>query len=321
MTNRVCVLLLLLVTSPVFACLNEIGSSTVSEGIYVEKLSPEEFLTAMLSHPGKTYWLGVLGELKVEDIRSRAYDKFTNRNNTAVAMLHVGMVGQAIKILEGLERTDPGSYYTAANLGTAYELNGENEKALKWIKEGITRDPDAHNGSEWLHVKILEAKIALERDPNWLTSNSVIGLHKLSEEQLIRPVATGNKGQAIDLKEVEAAIVYQLHERLEFIKPPEKVVASLLYDLSRIHAQRRETEHAAVIRAFAETYGPDLLPWQVPDPALPAVELPPAPSMTPYWLAGALALLVVLIAGTLILWIRRRGHRSAHSRGNGTTTT
>lgn len=290
--------------SGAFACINEIGRGTVSERIYVENLTPEEFLQKLNTHEDKAYWRGVLRDLKHIDGR---FSEIENRNNSAVALLHLGRVAEAIKILEKIEKEKPGLYYTATNVGTAYELNGENAKALKWIEKGIERNADAHNGSEWLHVRILEAKLALEKDPNWLAKNSVIGLHQIYDEQLLLTgsVTWGNLGQPIDLKQVEDALIYQLHERLEFIKPPDGVVANLLFDLSRILARTRTPEHAATISGLAATYGPDLTPWADADVVIPAIALPPSASMTTYWLAGALAFGAFAL-GVFVLLSRRR---------------
>ena len=307
---RILTLLLLataLATSSAFACLNPIGRSAVGDWIYVEGVGPQDFHKALTTHEGKAHWLNILTQLKLERVHSRA-QRVENTTNTAVAMLHLGMVKGAIRLLEKLEQTDPGLYYTAANLGTAYELNGENERALEWIKKGIDRNADAHNGTEWLHVKILEAKLALEKDPEWLRHNSVIGMHRLNDEQLLLggPVAIGNYGHGIDLKEVESALIYQLHERLEFIKPPDRVVANLLFDLSRTLARTRGPEHAAVIKSFAQTYGPDLMPWQATDINLPAIDLPPPPApMTAYWIGG-IVLFVVSLALMMVVLKRRR---------------
>ena len=298
-------LFLLTSVSTVPACINEIGRSTVSEGIFVEKLTPEEFLQALNTHQDKTYWKGVLRDLKHIDGR---FSEIENRNNSAVALLHLGKVIEAIKILERIEKEKPGLYYTATNLGTAYELNGENIKALKWIKEGITRNADAHNGSEWLHVKILEAKLALENDPNWLANNSVTGINRIPSEQLLSggPVTTGNLGQGIDLKQVEAALIYQLHERLEFIKPPEGVVANLLFDLSRLLAVTRGIDHARIIGEFALAYGPDLTPWTAHEPALPAVALPQPLSASRYRIGGSSMLVAFVVTIVFLLWRRRQ---------------
>src|SRR5688500_3081587 len=111
--------------STVFGCINEIGRSTVGEGIYVGELTPQEFLKALNTHEEKAYWKGVLRDLKHIDGR---FSEIENRNNSAVALLHLGRIREAIKILEKIEKEKPGLYYTATNLGTAYELNGENEK-------------------------------------------------------------------------------------------------------------------------------------------------------------------------------------------------
>lgn len=290
------------------SCINPIGRSSVSEPISIAEYTPEEVVEQLSDHVGSEYWVKVLADLKIDGGKRSGPIEY--KMNTAVALLHLGMVQQAIGILEQLERTKPGLYHTAANLGTAYELNGENAKALKWISEGINRDPYAHHGSEWLHVRILEAKLALEKDPNWLSRNSVLGLEKIADEKALKtgPVASGNRGKPIDLSDVEDALIYQLHERLEFIKPPEAVVANLLFDLSRIFAHTRSSGHAEAMRTFAQTYGPDLMPWAVPDPGPPAVQVPPPPPVTPssYYLLIPGSILVVVAAVVAIIFIGRK---------------
>jgi hypothetical protein len=298
---RLCAFIAVLV-SATHACLNPIGRSTVGDTLYYDELDPESLLKALTTHEGKAYWLKVLADLKLSDARYSFAEE--RQTNTSVAMLHLGMVRPAIRILEDIERRSPGLYYTAANLGTAYELNGENAKALEWIKKGIEREPNSHHASEWLHVKILEAKLELEKDPNWLASNPVIPLENVSKDQLdsSQSVAKGNREEPIDLQQVEAALIYQLHERLEFIKPPDGVVADLLFDLSRTLALTRSLDHSTAVARFAQTYGPDLTPWPASGPFLPAVELPPPPSTTSYWIGGstvlgvALAMVVLLFA-------------------------
>ena len=57
----------------------------------------------------------------------------------------------------------PGNARVAANLGTALELKGENEEALKWIREGVIRDASEHDGSEWLHARILDGEDRAQR--------------------------------------------------------------------------------------------------------------------------------------------------------------
>src|SRR5258708_17631923 len=85
---------------------------------------------------------------------------FNERSDYAVSLVYVGKTKEAVELLQALEKEQPGTYVVAANLGTALELLGSNEEALYWIREGLRRNPQSHEGTEWLHAKILEAKIA-----------------------------------------------------------------------------------------------------------------------------------------------------------------
>lgn len=169
-----------------------------------------------------------------------------------------GEIKKAISVLERAEQHYPGAYATAANLGTAYELNGENVKALEWIKESLRRNDRAHQGTEWLHVKILEAKIALEREPQWLRTNSVLGIKYDTAGKPLMPerVLADHTGQPKTAQEVEEALIYQLHERLEFVSRPDPIVADLLFELGNLLAVTRTVEHAAVIYELALSYNP-----------------------------------------------------------------
>ena len=298
----VALLLSPIATETVTACINEVGRSTVGETIYVGESTPEEFMKALNTRQDQKYWKGVLNDLSPTGKLPKLVDE---RNTVAVAMLHLGRIREAIEILEAIEREKPGLYYSAANLGTAYELNGENAKALKWITEGTRRDPTSHNGSEWLHVKILEAKIALEKDPDWLARNSVTGINGHANEVLLsNPAVLDHLGQTKNVEEIERALVYQLHERLEFIRPPEAVVASLLFDLSRILSIRHTDDHGAAVWVFAKTYGPDLMPWSLDEPALPL--LPPSYLDSPFLLPGVTAVCIAVLGGIGLILLRRR---------------
>jgi hypothetical protein len=142
---------------------------------------------------------------------------FEDTTDYAVALVHLGRVRPAIDVLLTLEKQRPGAYTTAANLGTACELSGELEAAVTWIGRGIERNPQSHQGTEWLHLAILRAKINLQTDATWLSQHTVL------EGNENRPAA-----------EVARAIEYQLHERLHFVKPTDAVVCDLFYQAARL---------------------------------------------------------------------------------------
>jgi tetratricopeptide (TPR) repeat protein len=175
---------------------------------------------------------------------------FNDRSDYAVSLVYLGKVEEAVNLLRTLERERPGTYFVAANLGTALELMGKNQEALQWIREGIRRNPESHEGTEWLHAKILEAKIAQERDPAYFKGHSVL---ELDPKQMSG--AMNIDGRTFSPKEVAEAIQYQLQERLQFVKPPDPAVASLLFDYAAIEASTNILESAKELLEMAEDYG------------------------------------------------------------------
>lgn len=173
---------------------------------------------------------------------AEASGDFKVRNDLASALMHTGDPKAAIQILEEIERTNPGLYPTASNLGTAYELAGDPKKALEWIQKGIERNPESHESSEWLHARILEKKISGTKVSSWENDASLLGLNFSNSSKPILPTTfpTGNSGEPLTLEQVESGLEYQLHERLQFVKPPDEIVASLLFDLGNIIALKPE---------------------------------------------------------------------------------
>lgn len=274
-----------------------------------EGVSAQEFVRRLTSHEGRAFW-----EKTRDDIEShRLTDPYVDsRSDLAVSLIHLGRVKEAVALLEDLEDKRPGFYFTAANLGTAYELSGENEKALKWIKECVERNHESHYGTEWLHVKILEAKLGLESDPDWLKKNSVLGADFRGESDprqskgLTRDYISRQKS----LAEIEAALVYQLHERLEFVKPPDPTVADLLFDLSNLLALTRTPEHADAIHELSLSYNPVqdvLVSIRQADKGLTQKSATPTPAPSRvYLLYAALGVAALLTAAGFYLLIRRR---------------
>ena len=84
--------------------------------------------------------------------RSVPADPVAEKNDEAVQKLLRGDVQKALDLLKSIEYFHPGIYITAANMGTALELAGQDDEAVAWIKEGIRRNPASHMFAEWLHV-------------------------------------------------------------------------------------------------------------------------------------------------------------------------
>lgn len=155
------------------------------------------------------------------EVEHRAAPTLENTNDLAVAWILTGRIPDGIRLLRELEKTYPGNAIVAANLGTALELAGADEEALQWIRESVRRDPREHQGSEWVHVRILEAKIALKRDPSWLRKNAVVGWRE--GDRL--PLDERSRVRTPD--EILHAIEYQLRERTQFVRAPDPIVGDL----------------------------------------------------------------------------------------------
>jgi hypothetical protein len=172
-------------------------------------------------------------ELRAAEEAYRKHPTLENTNDYAVGLILSDHQKQGIQLLRDLERDKPGSAIVAANLGTALELSGQDTEALHWIREGVRRDPKEHFGSEWVHVKILEAKLELKKNPDWLLNNSVLGW-KVGDPPLL-----DDSGKPRLHQDVEMAISYQLNERTTFVRPPDPIVGDLyvaMGDLEMTHA-------------------------------------------------------------------------------------
>ena len=179
--------------------------------------------------------------------------RFQDHSDYAVALMHNGQPEVALQIFEELIAQHPEEYRIASNLGTAYELNGDHLQALKWIRRAVDLHPDSHQGTEWLHIRILEAKIEMETDPNWLQRNSISGVDFGSGKKPAWPSEL--EGDKVMQRKLLDALRYQLKERVQFVHPKDPVVAQLLFDLSNLVALQFNLFDAGQIMELALMYG------------------------------------------------------------------
>jgi tetratricopeptide (TPR) repeat protein len=238
------------VAAPLVACINTFGTDL--KGAVVETFFTGDDLVDYLTKPDGPNWRAQKKKLS----RNLAQASLEQQNDYAAALLHLGEIRPALAILVRIEQTRPGLYATATNLGTAYELIGKNEHALSWIRAGIRRNPQSHDGSEWLHVAILESKLAMAANPGWLRTHSVLGLDFGSAALPHMPARfpSGNNGKPLDAKETSQAIHVQMAERLQFVGPPDPIVGDLLFDYANLLMLTDTMENAAAIYKLALRY-------------------------------------------------------------------
>lgn len=164
---------LLLSATAAQACINSIGTDNQGHAFFPDWIVGDELrehLTGQLRRDRQM--------LQAKDVIAvaRAMPNYEHLNNLGVVLVYQGQYPLAIRHFLTIERRWPGRYETAANLGTALELAGYDQVALRWIRIGMRRNHDAHMRSEWLHARILESKIALAKDPDYLATRSVAGV-------------------------------------------------------------------------------------------------------------------------------------------------
>lgn len=188
------------------------------------------------------------------------YDTTPSLNNGvdySAALLHNNQADKAIAVLLALNAQFPNTYQIATNLGTAYELIGDNSKALEWIEQGIALNPNSHSQSEWVHVKILKAKIASQGDQKWFEHNSILGLPFREQGLFVNALhfPHNNYNERATLQEMIDHVGRQLHERMVLVPDKDPVVANLLFDLGHLMALEKAHEHGQDILKISHQYG------------------------------------------------------------------
>jgi len=247
-------LLFILFPSLLLSCMWIDG--TTIDGEYTNDASTFEvkwMKKTISSHNTQTKLKNILEDSNTEERSKNKQEEFD-----AIVLLLKGNYEQSIEKLLTLDKQLNNKYSIASNLGTAYELSGNNIKALKWITEGIKRDANSHYGTEWLHQLILKTKIKLQENPNWLKTNRIIPLPSKFDRK--SNIIIENK--SYDINEIQKALNYQLRERVIFVKPKDIIVADLFYTLARISAHTSSVEKGLGYLKLSELYGfsqPELL--------------------------------------------------------------
>ncbi|RYZ24121.1 MAG: tetratricopeptide repeat protein [Chitinophagaceae bacterium] len=171
----------------------------------------------------------------------RRFDETRNYeylSDYGVVLLLQRKYNEARNLYARIEREAPGRYATASNLGTVYELMGRNDSALHWIRRAVAINPASHDSSEWLHVRILEAKVAGIAEP---TVRQLIG----TDFGTMQKPQSALSGDSI--WKLKSALYYQLNERLSFIKPQDFIIGQLLFaygDLEELTGRRERSREA-----------------------------------------------------------------------------
>lgn len=245
--------LALLASQHAGACVNAFGTDIEGRRFHASHATGDRLAKALSTDATRSYWVLAKDRYKDKAIDAPSYESATNYG---VSLLYQGHTVPAMQLFLKLEQLYPGRPQTAANLGTALELAGHDAVALKWIRLGMRRDVGEHHGTEWLHARILEAKIA-DAAGRWDRKRSIAGIAFTDALLPPLPVAmpAGNDGKPVKPNELDRAFHYQLAERMQFVRPKDWVVGNLLSDWATLNLAGGPIENAKALHGLALRYG------------------------------------------------------------------
>lgn len=185
----------------------------------------------------------------VEDFIARKQKECDKKQNETCSDIAVGYIylkkfKKALRLTEELVKKYPNEYSVVITHAVALELDGQYTEALKHLKKAIQINPKSHEGSEWIHVKILENAIHGSSNPQ----GSILGFDFGTGET---PVNTKN----IDLRKNITELHYQLNDRMYFVGKKDPVFGSMLFDYADMLALHGSTGYAYLHYIMARKYG------------------------------------------------------------------
>ncbi|MCX6315663.1 MAG: hypothetical protein NTW29_00110 [Bacteroidetes bacterium] len=202
----------------------------------------------------------------------------------------------AVKLLEALYKEHPTEYNILANLGTAYEVIGKPAQALELLRKAVAINPASHFGSEWIHIRILEQKVAAKPD-----------------YRLIIDLKPGSKNdKPIPPDSLMVQLAYQLHERISFIAPPDPIVGQLVKDFADLVAMQQTPKQAQEFYAYAAQYDSTVLLQKPVAEAVvkETVQTKKNSDSVTYITTWLLVIIGVVIAGVVVYKINRSKQRN-----------
>lgn len=200
-----------------------------------------------------SFWFSKNIESDKEIVISKRLASIVHKTKADKAVMYIskGENKKAIDMLLNISNNSIDIYTKASNLAVAYELDGDIVSAKKWMKKALSVNKKSHYGTEWLHLFILKSTYHLKINPQWLKNRRLIPLPREFNET----TRINIDGSEYTILELRAALIYQLRERVLFVKPKDKIVSELFYTLGRLEAETRVVDEAIQIFNFAKLYG------------------------------------------------------------------
>lgn len=193
----------------------------------------------------QSFYEGLIKKID-HDFHAGHPDSHKALSDKSVALIKLGKVKEAQQLLLKLYKEDPTEYNFVANLGTSYELTNQLDSALFLIKKALTINQNSHRGSEWFHVKVLEAKQKMISDPNWLKHNKVLNIQfpELKQDSIV---------ETDTITKIIHDIGYQLAERIPFSPVKDLLLSNIFNEYGEL-LSKYSVQMGYVVYAIGEKY-------------------------------------------------------------------
>lgn len=238
---------LLFSTMAGIACLNLSGTNLSGEHTTLDMIY---FDFEINEYPDQEQIDKGLASLR-EDLETAAStEKDELYTDIAAYMIYDGDYQEAIDYLHKNVQEKENNYSFYSNIGVAHELVGNLDSALYYTQKALIVDNASHGGSEWIHIRILQAEIAVEKNPNWMDNNSVLGFPISADST---PTVLPDTLSPYHFND---HLYFQLHERTYFVKPESQdpFVGQLLLLHADVIARYFDTDHCLPIYQLAADY-------------------------------------------------------------------
>jgi tetratricopeptide (TPR) repeat protein len=192
---------------------------------------------------------------------------FEDLSDATVYLSQLGRVDEALELLQWLHQKHPNEYNITANLGATFELAGNIDSAEFYLTKAVELNTSSESNNEWIHLKILEAKRQMAKDPNWILQHNVLGL-KLDTSFYAAysdSIFTDRKRDSIRQVRYEIYeqqfdtlwyIGLQMRTHIPFSPVPNLIIANIMKELGDYLAINLSTKDAFVSYKIALFYDP-----------------------------------------------------------------
>jgi len=170
--------------------------------------------------------------IKTADENNR-YQLFSNY---CADLIKLGRCNDALNILKKLYIGHNNEYQISSNLAVAFELTGQLDSALYYMKQSLRINPDSHEKTEWFHVKYLEA--AIKENDGKLDLNQL----RIWDISLDTSVKVGY------------AISHQLKERIPLTSSPNKLLSKVIEEAGDYYRKNISINWSIKLYAIAHGY-------------------------------------------------------------------